>query len=161
MKCDKCGYDNEKAKALRAMLLELNKKSKEAESEYKISEKFIEIAQGMDVSSKKNFEIYVNMVREKLATELEDLRLRVEIIRKISPESATILDKSINDYENAHRNMFEFLTKTKNNSSWEPDLGDVLKFLGSLIGVTKQVRDMVNVSSYSIRDTMKQIPRSC
>jgi len=160
MKCGTCGHDPEKIKLLKKQLEDLGQKVKESDIEYERTRKIIDMASSMDTTSKKNAEIHEKLVKERLASELDALQLRVDMIQKISPESADILKKALSDYEKSYRD----LTNIKNTSS-DVKAGEltVLEFLGFLFafaGVTQKVGDMVKACSYSIRDTIKRIEQT-
>jgi len=157
MKCEKCGHDHTKIKLLKAELDELSKKVKEADIEFETSKKIIDIARGMDTSSTKNRQIYKKLTKERIATELEALRLRVDMIRKMSPQSGKILEDAIKDYEKSYRDLDEISEQAIDEKVGEMTLWHFLGFLMALNGVTQKVGEMVKVCSYSIRDTIKRI----
>ena len=157
MKCEKCGHDPEKIRLLKAELNELSEKVKEADIEFETTKKLIDIVSEMDTSSTKNSQIYRKLSNERMAIELDALRLRVEMIRKISPHSANMLESALKEYEKSYRTLMEIRDQADDEKIGEMTVWHFLGFLMALNGVTQKVGEMVKVCSYSIRDTIKRI----
>jgi len=155
MKCDKCGFDKDIISILKSQLSDLSTKVNEAEIEYQDRKKMMDIVAEMDLSSDKNTEKYRVLFRETLAKQLNALRLRTEMIQKISPESAQILTKIIDDYESANRNVFDVSGK-KDPGGWEL-LGGFINFMIEMVGMGQKIDDVVKICSLSIRDTIKRL----
>lgn len=157
MKCEKCGFDKDRIKILKMELEELNKKVKEAEKEYETSKKLMELTKEMDTSSDKNTEIYRNLMKEHLAKQLDTLQLRIDMIQKISPESAKTLQRILNDYEQAYHTFFKITDDgVENKSGWEL-LAAFFSFMTTMAGLHDKIDDIVKVCSYSIRDTLNRL----
>ena len=157
MKCEKCGHDDIKIKLLQIEIKELNKKIQEAKSEFEISSRFMDIAKDMDKGLKQNLEVYEKISKEHLAKELEALRLNVEKIRKISPDSADILNEIINEYEKSHRMLKEITDKVGDVKTTDLAVWMFLAFLASFAGIAQKIHEMVEACSLAIRDTAKRL----
>lgn len=157
MKCEKCGFDKDRIKILKIELIELNQKVKDAEIEYETGKKLMETVQKMDFSSDENTEVYRRLIKEQLAKQLDALRLRTEMIQKISPESAKILNELLNEYEESSRDFFKMVEKKdKETSGWELLVG-LMGFMTAVVGMGNKIDDIVKVCSYSIRDTLQRL----
>ena len=157
MKCDKCGFDKDRIKILKTQLTELNKKVEEADLEYQTGKKLMETVQKMDVSSDENTVVYRRLMKEQLAKQLDALRLRTDMIQKISPESAGLLKKIINDYEKAHLDFFEAVeNKDQEDNTWRL-IASFFGFFTEMVGMGQKIDDVVKMCSYSIRDTLKRL----
>ena len=154
MKCDKCGFDKDIISNLKSQLSDLSTKVNEAEIEYQDRKKMMETVAKMDLSSDKNTEEYRLLMREQLAKQLDTLRLRTDMIQKISPESGEILTKIIDDYESVNRNFFD-VTGNKDPGGWEL-LGGFISMV-EMIGMGQKIDDVVKICSLSIRDTIKRL----
>lgn len=159
MKCSKCGYDYEKIKLLKLQLSELNEKLIGAESEFKSTDDIMNELKNMDMNSKKNKEIYEKIKKEHLSKKLDFLRLSVDKIRKISPETADILSVHINDFEKSNRDITDLSENIDDVENPETLVLYFVAFMGMLIGSTQRVDDMVKVCSYAIRDTLERIEK--
>jgi len=158
MKCDKCGFDKDRIKFLKTQLAELNKKVEEADIEYHTTKKLMEmVKEKMDLSSDKNTEVYRHLMKEQLAKQMDALRLRTDMIQKISPESAELLKKILNDYEQAHHDFFGAIeAKDEEYSAWRVVAG-FFTFMTEIAGMGQKIDDIVKVCSFSIRDTLKRL----
>ena len=159
MKCEKCGYDYEKIKLLKLQLSELNEKLIGAEHEFKSTDDLMNYLKNMDMDSKKNKEIYEKIKKEYLSKKLDFLRLSVDKIRKISPETADILTEHINDFEKSNRDLMELPEIIDNTENPETLFLSFVALMGIIIGATQRVDDMVKVCSYAIRDTLEQLEK--
>ncbi len=157
MKCEKCGFDKDRIKILKMELTELNQKVKDAEIEYETGKKLMKSVQKMDTSSDENAEVYRRLTKEQLAKQLDALRLRIDMIQKISPESARILNKILNDYEESFRDFFKAIDdKSEKPDGWKL-LAGFIGFMTAAVGMSQKIDDIVKVCSYSIRDTLQRL----
>ena len=157
MKCERCGHDPDRISRLEAELVEINVKVKEAEIEFERTKKIVDATTGMDADSPKNKKIQKNLIKERLASEMDALRLRVEMIQKISPQSAIILNKKLNEYEKSHLDFLSITDEVKDTKLKDMTLVQALGLVISLMDITQNVAEIVKVCSYVIRDTLKRI----
>ena len=157
MKCEKCGHDDTTIKLLKNEIKELNEEIKQAKAEFELSSRFMEIAKGMDRSSKQNFQIYNQISKEHIARELESLRLNIEKIRKISPDAADALNIIIKHYEDSHKILREMAEKYKDEKAGDLTVLVFLVFVISLGGIMQKVHESVEACSLAIRDTAKRL----
>ena len=130
---------------------------KEAEIEYETTKKLMKTVQKMDISSDESTEVYRRLMKEKLAKQLDALRLRIDMIQKFSPESAVTLNGFLNDYEQSFRDFFEATdSKDPNPSGWKI-LASFIGFMSVTMGMGQKIDDIVKVCSYSIRDTLERL----
>lgn len=157
MKCEKCGFDKDRIINMKKELTKLYQKVQEAEIAYQTTKENLELMQKVNSSSTKNSAGQQKLFREQIAKQLDALRLRVDLIRKFSPESAEILEKIINDYEKGNREFFEIVKeKSENLSGWQI-LSFFISFTTEILGMSKKIDDIVKVPSYAIRDTLKRL----
>jgi len=157
MKCKECGFDKDRIKILKMELGVLSQKVSEAEIEYEATKKIMEKVKNIDTSSEKNTMLYRRLMKEELAEQLDALRLRIDMIQKISPESASILNKILNEYEESYRDFFKAIEDDGSKIDGFKYLVGLLGFVTAVIGMRKKIDDIVKVSSYSIRDTIKRL----
>lgn len=159
MVCEKCGYDDKKIKLLKLQLTELNKDWIGAESEFKAADELMNELKNMDMDSKKNKEIYEKIQKEHLSKKLDFLRLSVNKIRKISPETADILTEHINQFEKSNRDL-KNLSETIDDIEDPEILGlSFVVLMGLTIGAAQSVDVMVKACSYAIRDTLERFEK--
>ena len=156
MKCDKCGFDLDKFKLLKSNLKELDKKVKEAETAYETSKRFMELASKIQPNDPHGNQAYAELMKEGLTNHLEYLRLKIDRIQKVAPETAKILNKEVNNYEKSGRGLIEMYDKFYIKRS-ELTTGDFFQILASLIGVMQRTDELVNISTSSIKDVFEQI----
>jgi len=157
MKCEKCGFDKDRIKIMKIELTKLSQKVREAEIEYETTKKLMETVQKMDISSDESTEVHRRLMKEKLAKQLDALRLRIDMIQKFSPESAETLNGFLNDYEQSFRDFFEATDgKDPNPSGWKI-LASFIGFMSVTMGMGQKIDDIVKVCSYSIRDTLERL----
>jgi len=157
MKCEKCGHDDTKIKLLKNEIKELNEEIKLAKAEFELSSRFMEIAKGMDRSSKQNFQIYNQISKEHIARELESLRLNIEKIRKISPDAADTLNIIIKHYEDSHKMLRELAEKYRDDKAGDLTVLQFLVFMISFGGIMQKVHESVEACSLAIRDAAKRL----
>lgn len=159
MVCEKCGYDDEKIKLLKLQLTELNESWIGAKSDFKSTDELMNELKNMDMDSKKNKEIYEKIQKEHLSKKLDFLRLSVDRIRKISPETANILTEHINKFEKSNRDLKDLSEKIDEIEDPTTLVLSFIAFMGMMIGASQSVDDMVKVCSYAIRDTLERIEK--
>jgi len=140
---------------LKEDILDLEIASEESEIGLNKIKEFIGILGKIDTETEKGKEAYLDGARKYLDAELEDLRNKSSIIRKVSPKTANFLEEKINDYDKTTRYVLERFMKS--------DQEELLKsefFLGDLYAIAKVIyymghlRGIVMVSYDIFQDTI-------
>ena len=139
---------------LKADAEELRITSEESEIGFNKVKDFIAVIGKIDIKTKKGKEAFQEGSRKILDAELDYLRDKSNIIRKVSPKTADFLENKINDYEKSARYVLEKLLE--NNSDGSSAMND----LGTLFAVAKVIyymghlQGIVTVACDSFLDTI-------
>lgn len=148
----------EKIKLLKKDMQELNKELERAKTAFKTSADFSDLIANLDLNEPKNRETSMNIATKVLGNEITFLRVQIDIIRRISIETANYLDGEVTKYEKAARNFLTWVdaiyesqdSSTKATSSFQ-------SVLSQLSNSYNRLHDMVRICKDSIRDTIKYL----
>jgi len=149
---------SDKINLLKTELNSLNKELEKSRSGFETSQKFMSIVGSPDISKPEIYKTWKNAVKEYLSNELEFLRTQVEMIRKISPETADYISNDIKRYEESARRLMEGFgemnTKKLAPEQFITKFG--LTFIELLASYTK-LHDMIKMCRNCIHDTLKRL----
>ncbi len=141
---------------LKADVEELKIQSEVSEIAYNNIKEFVGIIGSLDVNTPKGQKARLEGIRKYLDTELDYLRDKASIIRKVSPKTADNLEKMINEYDKGARHILETVfDKEKVNN----EISDLAAFaeLHNFIKTTYaffELRGIVNMVCSSFLDTI-------
>lgn len=127
--------------------------SEEREIGFNKVKEFMGIIGKIDTETEKGKEIFQQGARKYLDAELEYLRDKSNIIRKVSPKTANFLENKINDYDKTTNEVLEIIKNNSEDSSpWESLahlflIAKTIYYIGHLHGI-------VTVSCDSFFDTI-------
>ncbi|MCH7561141.1 MAG: hypothetical protein IIC67_07225 [Thaumarchaeota archaeon] len=142
---------------LKSEVEELKITSEDSQIAYDKVKEFRSILGQFDTESEKGKNAYLKGMRTYLDTELNFLRDRANIIRKVSPNTANILEKKINEYDKGTRTLLETaFDKTKEFSTpTEALLG--LFDLGKTVYSIFYLREIVEIGCSTLLDTIEYL----
>ena len=128
--------------------------TEENEIAYKKVKEFSDVIGKLNTEDEKGKEAYLKWVRNYLDTELEYLRSKNDLIRKVSPNISLLLEKKINEYDKSTREVLEAafekdLEKTSNSEAFL-DFANLIK----TIFYISTLQETVNIASETLLDTL-------
>ncbi|HEY8109899.1 MAG TPA: hypothetical protein VIG05_03445 [Candidatus Nitrosotenuis sp.] len=141
---------------LKADVMELKVQSEVSEIAYNKIKEFASVLGGLDVNNSKGEKAYLEGIRKYLDTELDYLRDKSSIVRKVSPKTADKLEKMINDYDKGTRHIIETVfskEKLDSEKSGLAALAEIVEFTKTIYSVF-ELRGIVNMVCDSFLDTI-------
>lgn len=139
---------------LKADVTEIQIVSEGSEIGFNKVKDFLSIIGKLDIKTEKGKEAFREVARKYLDAELEYLRDKSNIIRKVSPKTADFLENKVNDYDKTASYVLERILESDfDDSSPLESLGDfyaiakVIYYMGHLQGI-------VTVACDSFLDTI-------
>ncbi|MBI3842225.1 MAG: hypothetical protein HY295_03630 [Thaumarchaeota archaeon] len=148
----------ERIKQLKSDLEELNKELDKSESAFTTSENFMALTTKLDFSKPDNRETTKSMMKEYVKNEIIFLRTQIELIRRISIETANYLDNEVSQYEKACKNFFIYWDDLPNSQT--TPLQILTNFANTMNEVNmsyRRLHEMIKLCRDSIRDTVKRL----
>ncbi len=144
----------ERLEQLKAETINLEITADESKIAFNKVKEMYEILGKLDIGNKKNNEVFREYAKKYLETELNYLRDKIVIIRKVSPKSADFLEKKVNEYERNSIDVFDIWKKSD-----PKDLSNqtILSEVTAIMQVTmsyNNLHDLVNVVCNSFKDTI-------
>ena len=144
----------ERLRQLKADVTEMQIASEESEIGFNKVKDFLSIISKLDIKTEKGKEALKEVARKYLDAELEYLRDKSNIIRKVSPKTADFLENKVNDYDKTTSYVLERIL--------ESDFGDSssLESLGDLYAIAKVIyymghlQGIVTIACDSFLDTI-------
>jgi len=139
---------------LKADAEELRITSEESEIGFNKVKDFLSVIGKIDTKTKMGKEAFQEGSRKYLDAELDFLRDKSNIIRKVSPKTADFLENKINDYEKSARYVIEKLSENNfDDSSIMNDLSTLFE-VAKVIYYMGHLQSIVSVSCDSFLDTI-------
>lgn len=141
---------------LKADVEELKIQSEESEIVYNKIKEFASVIGSLDVKNPKGEKAYLEGIRKYLDSELNYLRDKASIVRKVSPKTADHLEKMINDYDKGTRHIIETVfskEKDNNEKSGLAALAELIEFTKTIYSIF-ELRGIVNMVCDSFLDTI-------
>ena len=144
----------ERLEQLKAETINLEITADESKIAFNKVKEMYEILGKLDIGNKKNNEVFREYAKKYLETELNYLRDKIVIIRKVSPKSADFLEKKVNEYE---RNSIDVFDIWKKSDPMDLSNQTILSEVTAIMQVTmsyNNLHDLVNVVCNSFKDTI-------
>ena len=139
---------------LNAEIEDLKITSEEKEIAYKKVKEFREVLGQIDTKDLKGQQAYLKGMRTYLDTELEFLRTKTDIIRKVSPKTANLLENKINDYDKNTRHILETgFSKNLDNLSEVEIMLELGKFIKTVFDVMT-LQETVSIATDTLTGTL-------
>lgn len=140
---------------LKSEVEELKITSEDSKIAYEKVKEFRSVLGQLDTKNEKGKNAYLKGMRNYLDTELNYLRDRADIIRKVSPETAIFLEKKINEYDKGIRKILKTgLEETEDFSSPEEALLGLID-LGKTIYSIFYLREIVDIGCNTLLGTIE------
>ena len=139
---------------LKADATEMQIESEESEIGFNKVKDFLSIISKLDIKTEKGKEAFQEVARKYLDAELEYLRDKSNIIRKVSPKTADFLENKVNDYDKTTSYVLERILENDFGGS------SPLESLGNLYAIAKVIyymghlQGIVTVACDSFLDTI-------
>jgi len=139
---------------LKSEVEDLKITTEENEIAYKKVKEFSSIIGQLNTKVEKEKEAYLKGIRNYLDTELEYLRSKTDLIRKVSPKISSVLEKKINEYDKSTREVLE--TAFEKDIEKESDLEAIVDFTNLIktIFYIVTLQEIVNIASDTLLDTL-------
>ncbi|MGI0047026.1 MAG: hypothetical protein ACREBB_07555 [Nitrosotalea sp.] len=148
----------ERIKLLRQDLESLNQLLIKTEAEYNTFETFFEqLMNNINIKDEHLSPMVMQMMKEGSSKELDLLRLKKDMIRKISSSTADYLDRLINEYEKSIRDIMVY---QDNFNTKGMDEATKAKFVQAIVAVATKhgdLHDIIDACRNCIKDTLKRL----
>ena len=109
----------------------------------------------LDITDRKNNEVLRGFAEKFIQAELDYLRDKITILRKVSPKSSNLLEKKVNDYEKTSLDIFELWKKYEpqdlsNLSIW----GNITRIIGVMMAY-HNLHDLIDTAYNGFKDTVE------
>lgn len=154
---------SERIESLENEIKELNKHAEESESNYKAYSKAVKIVvNGLrsKQKTKEDFHTMKNLVKEKLANEIESFRFSCMIIQKFSKESEKEITKEIDHLEKNYRILFKKFDAFSNDLKNTIIAKEVTGLLRETNVHAIVIHKMIKLCKWCIKDTLDKIRTS-
>ena len=139
---------------LKSEVEDLKITTEEKETAYKKVKEFSEIIGQLNAEDEKGKEVYLKGVRNYLDTELDYLRSKTDLIRKVSPDVSLLLEKKINSYDKSTREVLEAaFEKDLEKTSETETLMDFANLVKTVFYIVT-LQEMVNIASDTLLNTL-------
>jgi len=139
---------------LKSEVEDLKITAEEKEIAYKKVKEFSEIIGQLNIEDEKGKEAYLKGVRNYLDTELEYLRSKTDLIRKVAPDISSLLEKKINSYDKSTREVLEAaFEKDLDKTSKSEALMDFANLVKTVFYIAT-LQEMVNIASDTLLGTL-------
>ncbi len=142
---------------LKADVTEMQIASEESEIGFNKVKDFLSIIGKLDIKTEKGKEALKEVARKYLDAELEYLRDKSNIIRKVSPKTADFLENKVNDYDKTTSYVLERILESDfADSSPLESLGNVYA-IAKVIYYMGHLQGIVTVACDSFLDTINYL----
>ena len=139
---------------LKADVTEIQIVSEGSEIGFNKVKNFLSIIGKLDIKTEKGKEAFREVARKYLDAELEYLRDKSNIIRKVSPKTADFLENKVNDYDKTASYVLERILESDfDDSSPLESLGDIYA-IAKVIYYMGHLQGIVTVACDSFLDTI-------
>ena len=139
---------------LKADVTEIQIVSEGSEIGFNKVKDFLSIIGKLDIKTEKGKEAFREVARKYLDAELEYLRDKSNIIRKVSPKTADFLENKVNDYDKTASYVLERILESDfDDSSPLESLGDIYA-IAKVIYYMGHLQGIVTVACDSFLDTI-------
>jgi len=150
----------EKITLLKSQLAELHSEYIETKSEYNTTKNNLaEILRSLDHS--ENFELKIKMVKEMISKELEFMRTRTALIRRVSPMTASNLEDLVSKFEDEQNRIRQIFVDRYNNAKEREDKEAVTTLTtGSINLKDPDISDTIDLCLSAIKETLEKLEKS-
>ena len=128
--------------------------TEEKEIAYKKVKEFGEVIGRLNPEDEKEKEAYLKGVRNYLDTELEYLRSKTDLIRKVSPHVSLLLEEKINSYDKSTREILEScFAKDDEKTGYSDVLVDFTNLVKAVFYIVT-LHEMVNIACDTLLGTL-------
>jgi len=138
---------------LKTEISNLEIKSEESQIAYTKAKEFSKIIVEFTREDKKGKEAYLKGMRNYYDTQLDHFRNKIELVRKVSPQTSLELEKKINEYEKASLEIDSAYSKNFENISDSESLSLLLN-VAKMIYYAITLEETINHVSNTLLDAI-------
>ena len=151
------GKIEERFLELEGFLEELSLEAEKSKVASDMTEKYSSIISEIKLESPENYRIYINHLKETLSSDLQYFHDKVEIIRKVSSETANYLDTKILEFEKIFRVFIRDVeeSRDKGDRFWIEKGEETMKTVVDLTIKVTTLKQIIELCHNLLQDTLK------